>query len=223
MINLKLNSLRTHIDLEEDWFPYQTGQTFCQTDQWYFPVNWWRTRSQIWNWEPPSMPTLSACNIIRIYSKVEDYEIENKTHASTPDMNERKWRQSRLQLHLVTKSRGRRELGLPTSSAAVLPLKIMPCTMFRSIQTFSVNGKFTESYHIFCARIDLFTIFVCSRYRPWATIMLLHNFGFVMCVNSRLYCTHFSCHWRKIRNDLRRLTQISKRQRDPWALVCTCN
>ena len=69
-------------------------------------------------------------------------------HASTPNANERKWRQPRLQLHLVTKSRGRRELGLPKLSAAVLPLKMM-CTMFRSIQTFSVNGKFTECYHIF--------------------------------------------------------------------------
>ena len=115
-------------------------------------------------------------------------------------MNERKWWQPRLQLHLVTKSCSRREMGLPTPSAAVLPLKMMSCMMFRSIQTFSVNGKFTERYHIFCARIDLlFTIFVCSRYRPWATIWLLHHFGFVMCVNSRLYCTHFSCHWRKIR------------------------
>ena len=69
-------------------------------------------------------------------------------------------------------------------------------------------------YHILCARIDLiFTIFICSRYRPWATIRLLHHFGFVMCVNSRLYCTHFSCHWRKI-HVLRRLTQISKRHRN---------
>ena len=48
------------------------------TDQWYFPVNRRRTRSQIWNLEPPSMPTLSACNIIRIYSKVEDYEIKKQ-------------------------------------------------------------------------------------------------------------------------------------------------
>ena len=81
------------------------------------------------------MPTLSACDIIRIYSKVEDYEIENK-RASTPNTNERKWQQPRLQLLLVNKSRGRRELGLPTLSAAVLPLRMMPCTMFRSIQTF---------------------------------------------------------------------------------------
>ena len=51
-------------------------------------------------------------------------------------------------------------------SAAVLPLKMMPCIMFWSIQTFSVNGKFTEHYHVFCAWIDLFTIFVCSHYGP---------------------------------------------------------
>ena len=161
------------------------------------------------------MPTLSACNIIRIYSKVEDYEIENKTCINT----EYKWEKmaaASTSTLLVTKSRGRRELGLPTSSAAVLPLRMMPCTMFWSIQTFSVNYKFTLRYRIFCARINLFTIFVCSRYIPWATIRLLHHFGFVMCVNSRLYSTHFSCYWRKIRNVSRRLTQISKRQRDPW-------
>ena len=29
------------------------------------------------------MPTLSACNIIKIYSTVEDYDIENKTHVDT--------------------------------------------------------------------------------------------------------------------------------------------
>ena len=29
------------------------------------------------------MPTLSVCNIIGIYSKVEDYEIENKTCVDT--------------------------------------------------------------------------------------------------------------------------------------------
>ena len=46
-------------------------------------------------------------------------------HALTPNTNERKWRQPQLQLHLVTKSRGTQELGLPTSSAAVLPLKMM--------------------------------------------------------------------------------------------------
>ena len=144
--------------------------------------------------------------------------MKSKTkHVSTPNTHERKWRQPRLPLHLVTKCRSRWELGLLTSSAGVLPLKMIPCTMFISIQTFSVNGKFTERYHMFCARTDLlFIIFVCSRYRPWATIRLLHYFGFVMCVNSTLSCTQFSCHWCKIRNVSRQLTQISKKQRDPW-------
>ena len=88
--------------------------------------------------------------------------------------------------------------------------------MFWSIQIFAVNSRFTEGYHIFCAWMDLLTIFICSRYRPWATIRLLHHFGFVMCINYRLYCTHFSCHWRKIGNVSRQLTQISERQLDPW-------
>ena len=135
-------------------------------------------------------------------------------HMSTPNMNERKWQLPRL--HLVTKSCVRWELGLLTASAAVLPLKMMPCTMFQSVETFSVNGKFTEHYHIFCARIDLlFTISVCSRYGPGATIRLLHDLDFVMCINSRLYCTHFSCHRHKICNVSRRLMQISKKQHDP--------
>ena len=139
---------------------------------------------------------------------------------STPNTNERKWWQPQLQLYLVTKSCGRwKKLGLPTSSAAVLPLKMMRCTIFWSVQTFSVNGKFSECYHIFCAWIHLFTIFVCSRYRPWATIHLLHHFGFVMCVNSRLYCMHFLCHWCKICNVSHQLTQISKRQHDP-SILC---
>ena len=98
-------------------------------------------------WNRPTMPALSACNIIR-FQVLKGRRLRNqKQNASTPNTNDRKRQQPRL--HLVTKSRGRRELGLPTSSSAVLPLKMMPCTMFRSIQTSSVNGKFTERYHIF--------------------------------------------------------------------------
>ena len=142
--------------------------------------------------------------------------ISKTKRALTPSTNERKWQQPWLQLSLVTKSCGSWELGLPTSSAAVLTLKMIPCTMLWSVQTFSVNCKFTERYHTFCACIDLLlTIFICSRYRPWATIRLLHHFGFVMCVNSRLYCPHFSCYWRKIHNVLRQLMQISKKAARP--------
>ena len=100
----QIQSLQTCIDLEEDWFPYQTGQTFYWTDQWYFSVSRQSRhlpRYGIWNQavcllcqhvilseftqrqKPSSMPTLSACNIIRIYSKAEDYEIENKTRVDT--------------------------------------------------------------------------------------------------------------------------------------------
>ena len=78
------------------------------------------------------MPCLLAYNI-RMYSKVEDYETENKTCVDTC---ERKWRQPQLQLHLDTKFRGRRELGLPTLSAAVHPRKMMPRMMFQAMQTF---------------------------------------------------------------------------------------
>ena len=76
-------------------------------------------------------------------------------------MNERKWRQPQLQL--VTKSCRRQELGLPTSSAAVLPLKMMLWTMFQSIQTFSVNGKFTERYHIFLCMDRPFLLFTSAH------------------------------------------------------------
>ena len=83
---------------------------------------------------------------------------------------------------------------------------------------FSVHGKFTERYHTFCAWTDLLlTIFVCSSYRLWATDRLPHHFGFVMCVNSRLNCTHFLCHWHKIRIVLHQLAQISKRLCNSWS------
>ena len=135
-------------------------------------------------------------------------------HASTLNTNERKWRQTRLQLHdhLVNKSRGRRELDLPKSSAAVLPWKWCRVRCSDLFKLFLWPANLLNVTTFFCARIDLFTIFVCSRYWPWATIRLLHHFGFVMCINSRWYCMHFSCHWHKIRNVSHRLMQ---RQHDP--------
>jgi len=72
---------------------------------------------------------------------------------------------------------------------------------------------------IFRVQLDLlFIIFICSLYSPWAMIMLLHHFGFVCALILGYPCTHFSCHWCKMHNVLRWLTQISKRQRDPWVL-----
>ena len=86
--------------------------------------------------------------------------------------------------------------------------------MFWCSQTFYVNGKFTELYHIFCARID-FLLFLSAHIIDRELQSGYYHFGFVICVNSRLYCMHFSCHWRKICNVSRRWTQISKRQHDP--------
>ena len=156
------------------------------------------------------MPTLSACNIIRIYSNrkqnTRQHQIQMRENGGSLDFNfisllnpavDENWVCWHCLLQFICKN------------DAVYDV--------RTIQTFSVNGKFAESY-IFCAWIDLFTIFVCSRYRLWATIRLLHHFGFVTCINSRLYCTHFSYHWRKIHNVSRQLMQISKRQRDPCVI-----
>ena len=102
-------------------------------------------------------------------------------------------------------------------------------TMFWSIQTFC-EQQIYWMLPLFCAGIDfVFTIFVCSLYRSWAPLFWLCS-----CTNSRLCCMHFLYHWRKIRNVLHQLTQISERQCDPcssfgWdttmhrcVLVCVC-
>ena len=128
------------------------------------------------------MPTLSAYNVIRIYWKVEDFETKNKTCVDTGILV---WENggSPAWLHLVTKFRGRWELGLPTSSSAVHLWKMMLHTMFRSMQTFceqQISYTFTLCVCVcMCSQTGLlFIIFVCSLYSPWATIRLLHHFGF---------------------------------------------
>ena len=80
---------------------------------------------------------------IRIYLKVEDSKTKNK------------WRQPQFQLHLLTKPHSRQELGLLTLSAAVHLQKMMPHTMFQSVQTFFVNGIFTEP------SVNISTLCVC--------------------------------------------------------------
>ena len=79
--------------------------------------------------------------------------------------------------------------------------------------------------HFFGAWIDLpFIIFVCSLYRPWVTIRLLHHFGFVcalilgyaVCIFHAIY---WLSDWRKIRNVSRQLTQISKREHNPCYII----
>ena len=117
----------------------------------------------------------------------------------TLNTNERIWHlaEPRFELHLVTKSCGKQELGLPTSSAAVHLQKMMLCMMFQSIQTLC-KQQIYWMFPVFRAWIDfLFTIFVCTLYRLWASY------------------TNFAYHWCKICNVLRHLTQISERQCDP--------
>ena len=108
------------------------------------------------------MPTLSACNNIRIYSKVEDYEIENETCVDT----EYEWEKMVAALtstYLIAKSRGRQELGLPTSSAAVhslflffLNAAVYDVSIYSNFFMWTANLLNVTTF--FCARIDLFTI-----------------------------------------------------------------
>ena len=164
------------------------------------------------------MPSFSAYKIIRIYSKVEDYETKNKTPVD-----------ARIRVRENGSSLNFNFISLLNSVVDEnwvcrhhLQQFILRkwCRMWCSdLCKLFENGKFTtETFPLFCARIDLFIIFVCSPYSLWATIMLLHHFGFVCALILGYPCTHFSCHWCKIYNHgnvLRRLTQISKRQRDP--------
>ena len=75
------------MDLEEDWFPYQTGHRLARhfaeliSDIFRSIDGGHDPRYGIWN--HPACLLCQRVNIIRIYSKVEDYEIENKTRVDT--------------------------------------------------------------------------------------------------------------------------------------------
>ena len=112
----------------------------------------------------------------KIYSKAEDYEIENNTHRHRIRMRENGGSLDFNLISLLNPAVDKNWVCRHRLWQFFLQ-KMMLCTMFRSIQTFSVNGKFTERYHIFCAQTDLLlTISICSRYRLCATIRLLHHF-----------------------------------------------
>ena len=124
---------------------------------------------------------------------------EAPKHLSTPNTNERKWQQPRLQLHLVTKSRGRRELGLPTWSAAVHPQKndtVYDVPIYLTAPPPPPLLFFFSSFFLHEMWRDLF-IFICSLYskvyRVWATVRLLHHFGFVSCALILGYAVRIFC------------------------------
>ena len=94
----------------------------------------------------------------------------------------------------LRKSCRRHELGLPTLSAVVHLRKMMPRTMFWSIQTLC-ERQIYWMFPLFRARIDfLFPIFISwLMNRSWVPL-----FWLCLCTNSRLCCMHFSYHWHKI-------------------------
>ena len=79
-------------------------------------------------------------------------------NAFTLITNERKWWQPWFWLHLITKSCDSRELGLPTSSAAVHLRKMMQRTMFWSIQILC-EWQIYLMFPLYCAQILSFNYF----------------------------------------------------------------
>ena len=146
MINLKPNQMNPYRSGRSasisDWpeityFVKLISNIFRLVDRGHDP------RHGIWN-----DPVRLACQCIILSEFTQSRRLQNRKQNMCRHLNtsERKWRQPRLQL--ITKFRGRQEMGLPTLSAAVHLRKMMLRTMFRAMQTF-VNGKFTKRFH-FC-------------------------------------------------------------------------
>ena len=184
--------------------PYRSGRRLTSVSDWpeivysaksdqdFIPVSQQRTRSQIWNLERPSMPSLSAYNITRISSKVEDNKTENKTcvvtriwvreNGGSLDSNFISLLNSAIDENWVCRHRLLQFIFRKWCRVWCSNL----CKLF-------VNGKFTTRSHILCARTDLLLIiFICSLYSPWATIRLLHHFDFVY-VLILGYAVHIFC------------------------------
>ena len=135
-------------------------------------------------------------------------------------MNERKWQQPQFQLHLITKSHSRWEQGLLTLSAAVHLRKMMSRTMFQSIQFF----LWTE----YLLNISTLRVCVCVCVQGQTFFLLFSSAHLINCqlhssysIILASYALGFAYHWRRIRNILQWLTQISKRQCDPCSVFFT--
>ena len=83
-----------------------------------------------------------------------------------------------------------------------------------------------EHLHFFpcvCVRarthILSFNLFCLLTFKLWVPQQSSYSIIFsCLFTNSRLCCTYFSYHWRKIRNVSCQLMQITKGQHDPWGL-----
>ena len=154
-------------------------------------------------------------------------------------IHQRQWQQPQFQLHLVTRSYGRQELCLPTSSAAQLSSGKWCCVRcFDLVKLFVRHSylKEKEALHknnvliylnflwtanllnIFtflrvCAQIDFCLLFSSARFIDRELHSSCSIIFYLLC------CTYFSYHWRKIGNVSCCLTQISKRQRNPWIII----
>ena len=136
--------------------------------------------------EPPkhSLPdthSLTVSVYIRIHSNVDNCENKNKMRIHA-EYNKKKWWQPWFQLHLVTKSHFRHELGLPTLSAAVH--QKWCCIWCSDLFKLFMNSKFTKRFHFsLCADRHSFYYFhlLTLNYIPWAP-----SFWLWLCTNLRL-------------------------------------
>ena len=134
------------------------------------------------------MPSLSAYNIFRIYSKVEDYETENKTRVDT-----RIWVRENggsLDFNFISLLNSAVDENWVCQHHLLQFIFGKLCHVRCSeLCKLFVNGKFTKRFHFLCAQIDLlFIIFVCSLYSLWATVRLLHHFGFYVLILGYAVC-----------------------------------
>ena len=113
--------------------------------------------------------------------------------------SERKWRQPQLQLHLITKFRGRRELGLLTSSDATYDVLSYANVLW------TANLLNTSTFFVH----ETFLLYSSARFiaRELQSVYSIISFGFVGALISgyavRIFCTinakyvTFRVGWRK--------------------------
>ena len=162
------------------------------------------------------MPSLSAYNIIWIYSKVEDCETENKTCVDT---GIRVWKNGgSLDCNFISLLNSAVDENWVCRHCLLqFILGKWCCIWCSNLCKLFVNSKFTKCFHFF-VQIDLFIISVCScTLQPLSYDQVTPSFWLSMCVNFRLSGMHFfRATDAQYCNVLRQLMQFSKRQHDSW-------